>query len=332
MSDMRRREFVTLLGGAAAAWPLAARAQQGERVRRIGILMPFPPTNAEMQSRVRAFREELRKRGWAASVNAQFDERWTSDNMDLIRSAATNLVELNPDVIVAAGARVVPILMELTRSIPIVTPSGTDPVARGYAESLARPGGNVTGFATTELSVIGKMLQTLKEIAPNVAHVSMIYNPDNTAGPLFVRSLESAAGPLGVKPIIAHIHGLADIERAVAAAAAQPDGGIFIPFDVTINAFMEETIATIARHRLPAIYSERAFVMSGGLVYYGTDRIEQYRRVASYVDRILRGEKAGDLPFQQPTKYELVINLKTAKALGLTIPPNLLFTADEVIE
>jgi ABC-type uncharacterized transport system substrate-binding protein len=222
--------------------------------------------------------------------------------------------------------------MELTRSIPIVTPSGTDPVARGYAESLARPGGNVTGFATTELSVIGKMLQTLKEIAPNVAHVSMIYNPDNSAGPLFVRSLESAAGPLGVKPIIAHIRGLADIERAVAAAAAQPDGGIFIPFDVTINAFMEETIATIARHRLPAIYSERAFVMSGGLVYYGTDRIEQYRRVASYVDRILRGEKAGDLPFQQPTKYELVINLKTAKALGLTIPPNLLFTADEVIE
>ena len=329
---MKRRDFITLLGG-AAAWPLAARAQQGERVRRIGILMPYPPTNAEMQARVRAFREELRKRGWAASVNAQFDERWTSDNMDFVRSAAANLVELNPDVILASGARVVPILMELTRSIPIVTPSGTDPVERGYAESLARPGRNVTGFATIgELSVIGKMLQTLKEIAPNVAHVSMIYNPDNSAGPLFVRSLESAAGPLGVKPIIAHIRGLADIERAVAAAAAQPDGGIFIPFDVTINAFMEETIATIARHRLPAIYSERAFVMSGGLVYYGTDRIEQYRRVASYVDRILRGEKAGDLPFQQPTKYELVINLKTAKALGLTIPPNLLFTADEVIE
>src|SRR5262249_51905881 len=233
IAKMKRREFITLLGG-AAAWPLAARAQQGERVRRIGILMPFPPTNAEMQSRVRAFREELRKRGWAASVNAQFDERWTSDNMDLIRSAATNLVELNPDVIVAAGARVVPILMQLTRSIPIVTPSGSEPVERGYAESLARPGGNVTGFATTEVSVIGKMLQTLKEIAPNVAHVSMIYNPDSPTGALFVRQFESAAGPLGVKPIIAHIHGLADIEGAVAAAAAQPNGGIFVPLDVTM--------------------------------------------------------------------------------------------------
>ena len=331
LDQLKRREFITLLGG-AAAWPLVARAQQGERMRRIGILMPFPPTNAEAQARVRAFREELRKRGWAAGVNAQFDERWTSDNMDLIRSAAANLVELNPDVILAQGARVIPILMQLTRSIPIVTPSGLDAIERGYAGSVARPGGNVTGFAAVEVSVIGKMLQTLKEIAPNVAHVSMIYNPDSPAGPLFVRSFESAAGPLGVKPIIAHIHGLADIERAAAAAAAQPDGGIFIPLDVTISALVRETIATIERHRLPAIYSERVFVTSGGLVYYGTDRMEQYRGAASYVGRILRGEKAGDLPFQLPTKYELVINLKTAKTLGLTIPPTLLFTADEVIE
>jgi putative ABC transport system substrate-binding protein len=289
---VKRREFIMLLGGAMAAWPLAARAQQGERMRRIGILMPYPPTNAEMQARVRAFREELRKRGWAASVNAQFDERWTSDNMDLIRSAAANLVELNPDVIFASGARVVPILMELTRSIPIVTPSGSDPIERGYAGSLARPGGNVTGFGTTELSVIGKMLQTLKEIAPNVAHVSMIYNPDNPAGPLFVRSLESAAGPLGIKPIIAHIHNVGDIERAVAAAAAQPNGGIFVPLEVTIITFMHETIATIARHRLPAIYPERVYVTSGGLVSYGTDRIEQYRHAASYVDRCAARRRA----------------------------------------
>jgi putative tryptophan/tyrosine transport system substrate-binding protein len=328
---MNRRELIALLGS-VAAWPLAARAQQGDRVRRIGILMPFPPTNAEMQARVRAFREELRKRGWAAGVNAQFDERWTSDNMDLIRSAATNLVELNPDAILAVGGRVIPILVELTRSMPIVTPGGSEPVARGYAESLARPGGNVTGFATMELSVIGKMLQTLKEIAPNVARISMIYNPDNPGAALYGRTFESAAGPLGVEPTIAHIHGLADIEHAVAAAAAQPNSGIFVPLDVTISAFMEQTIATVARHRLPAIYSERVFVTSGGLVYYGTDRIELYRRAASYVDRILRGEKAGDLPFQQPTKYDLVINLQTAKALGLTIPPHLLFTADEVIE
>ena len=252
--------------------------------------------------------------------------------MDLIRSAAANLVELNPDVILAAGARVIPTLMELTRSIPIVTPSVGNVIEGGYVESLARPGGNVTGFATMEFSVIGKMLQTLKEIAPNLAHVSMIYNPDDPARALFDRSFESAAGPLGIEPIIAHIHGFGDIERAVAAAAAQPNGGIFVPLDVTINAFMEQIIATIARHRLPAIYSERVFVTSGGLIFYGTDRIEQYRRAASYVDRILRGEKASDLPFQQPTKYDLVINLKTAKALGLTIPPTLLFTADEVIE
>jgi putative ABC transport system substrate-binding protein len=330
--QLKRREFIALLGASAAAWPLLARAQQGERMRRIGVLMPYLPTNAEMQARVRVFREELRKRGWAAGVNAQFDERWTSDNMDLVRSAAANLVELNPDVILASGARVVPIVMELTRSIPIVTPSGSDAVARGYAGSVARPGGNLTGFAALEVSVIGKMLQTLKEIAPNIAHVSMIYNPDNPAGQVFVRSFESAAGPLGVKPIIAHVHGVADIERAAAAAAAQPDGGMFFPLDVTTLSFMGETIATMARHRLPAIYGERAFVTSGGLVSYGTDRTEMYRGAASYVDRILRGEKAGDLPFQLPTKYELVINLKTAKTLGLKVPLTLQVAADEVIE
>jgi len=322
-----RRAFL----GIVVSWPLVARAQ-GERVRRIGIVMPFPPTNAEMQGRVRAFRDELRKRGWAIGVNVQFDERWTGDNMDLIRSAASNVVELNPDAIVAVGARVIPILMELTHSIPIVTPSGSDPVERGYAESLARPGRNVTGFATMELSVISKMLQTLKEIAPNITHVSTIYNPDNPAGALVARSFRSAAGPLGVEPTVTQIQGLADIERAVAAAAAQPNMGIFIPLDVTIAAFTGQTIAVIARHRLPAIYSERGFVTKGGLVYYGTDRSAVYRGVASYVDRILRGEKPNDLPFQQPTKYELVINLQTAKAMGLTIPPKLLFTADEVIE
>jgi putative ABC transport system substrate-binding protein len=329
---MRRREFITLLGGATAAWPLAARAQQPERMRRIGVLMPYPPGDADVQERVRAFREEMRKGGWASGVNAQFDERWTGDNMDLIRSAASNLVELNPDAILATGGRVIPILMELTRSIPIVVPGGSDPVARGYAESLAHPGGNVTGFATMELSVIGKMLQILKEIAPQVSRVSMMYNPQNPATVLFARTFESAAGPLGVEPTIAHVRGLADIEDAGAAAAEQPNGGIFVAGDITINALTDQTVATVARHRLPAIYSERGFATRGGLVYYGTDRIDLFRRAASYVDRILRGEKPGDLPYQQPTKYDLVINLKTAKALGLTIPPKLLFTADEVIE
>jgi putative ABC transport system substrate-binding protein len=328
---MRRRQFMTLLG-VAATWPLAARAQQAERMRRIGILMPYPPGNAEMQARVRAFREELRKRGWASGVNAQFDERWTGDNMDLIRSAAKNLVELDPDAILVVGGRVIPVLMELTRSLPIVSPSGSELVAQGYAASLARPGGNVTGFAATEFSVIGKMLQTLKEIAPNVVRVSAIYNPDNPGGILAARAFESAAGPLGIEPTTAQIRGLADIERALAAAAQQPNGGIFVPLDVTLNAFAEQVIATVARHRLPAVYPERIFAATGGLVSYGTERADLYRSSAVYVDRILRGEKAGELPIQQPTKYELVINLKTAKALGLTIPPRLLFTADEVIE
>src|SRR3954468_20299991 len=206
---MRRREFIKLVG-VAAGWPLAARAQQGERIRRIGILIPYPPGNTEVQARVRAFREELRKKGWASGVNVQFDERWTLDNMDLIRTAATNLVELKPDAIMAVGGRVIPVLMETTRSVPIVVPGGTDPVKAGWAESLARPGGNVTGFATMELSVIGKMLQTLKEIAPQISHVSMIFNPDNPAAALFADAFAAAAGPLGIEPIVVRIHGLAD--------------------------------------------------------------------------------------------------------------------------
>jgi len=329
---MRRREFITLLGGAVAGWPFAARAQQTDRMRRIAILMPFLPTNTEMQTRVRVFREELGKRGWTAGVNAKFDERWTSDNMDLIRSAATNLVELDPDAILAVGGRVIPILMERTHSIPIINPGGSDPIGRGYAKSLARPGGNVTGFSNMELSVISKMLETLKEIAPNLTHVSMIYNPDNPVGEFFARSFESAAAPLGIESTISQIHGLADIVTAVAAAAAQPNGGIFVPPDVTISGFIEQTIAAVTRHRLPSIYYERVFVTNGGLVYYGADRVELFRGAAVYVDRILRGERAGDLPYQQPTKYELVINLKTVNSLGLNVPQALLAAADEVIE
>jgi putative ABC transport system substrate-binding protein len=329
---MRRRQFIRFVGGAVAAWPLAARAQQGERVRRIGILMPYPPRDAVFQERVRAFREELRKRGWASGVNVQFDERWVGDNMDLIRSAATNLVELKPEVVLATGGRVIPILMELTRSIPIVVPGAPDPVERGYVKSLAHPGGNVTGFSQTELSVIGKMLQLLKEVAPQVSRVSLMFNPDNPATVLFARAFESAAAELGFEPTVTHVHGPADIEGAVAAVAARPNSGIFFPGDVTINALVSQTVEAVARHRVPAVYSDRSFAASGGLLYYGTDRIDIFRRAASYVDRILRGEKPGDLPYEQPTKYDLVINLKTAKALGLTIPPKLLFTADEVIE
>jgi putative ABC transport system substrate-binding protein len=327
---VRRREFIAGLAG-TAAWPLAAHAQT-ERVRRIGILMPYPPTDAETRARVRAFRDELRKRGWASGVNVQFDERWTGDDMDQIRASAENLVELNPDAILAIGGRVIPVLMKLTHVIPIIIPGGTDPVERGYVQSLARPGGNVTGFAIMEASVIGKQLQTLKEIAPHLGRMVMIYNPDNPSGAFTSRSFADAARPLGIETAIAHIHGLSDIEQAVAGAARQVNSGIFVPLDVTIDKLAEQTVAAIARHGIPAVYPERFFVDNGGLVSYGTDRPGLYRGAANYVDRVLRGEKPGDLPYQQPTKYDLVINLKTAKSIGLIVPPKLLFTADEVIE
>jgi putative ABC transport system substrate-binding protein len=328
---MRRREFITLLGG-AAAWPIAAHAQQGERTRRVGILMPFSPSDKEIQNRVQAFKEELQNRGWTAGANVQFDERWTTDNMDLIRAAAANLLELKPDAVVAVGGRVIPILMKMTSSIPIIVPGGISPVERGWVKSLARPGGNVTGFALFELSIIGKMLETLKEIAPNISHVAMIYNPDNPAAALFDRPFEDAAGSLAIEPIIARVHGLADIERVIKTVAERPNGGIMLAPDVTVSVHLEQIVGIIAQRRLPSIFSERVFANIGGLVYYGTDRVDLYRRVASYVDRVLRGEKPGDLPYQQPTKYELVVNLKTAKALDLTVPSSLLVRADEVIE
>ena len=329
---MQRREFIVFLGGAAAAWPLGARAQQGERVRRVGILMPFSPTDKEIQERVQAFKEELRKLGWTAGINVQFDERWTMDNMDLISAAAANLLELKPDVVVAIGGRVIPILMKLTSSIPIIVPGGTSPVERGWIKSLARPGGNVTGIAQAELSLIGKMLQTLKEIAPNLSHVAMIYNPDNPAGALYSQSFMDAARSLAIEPIIAHVHDLADIERVIKNSSERPNGGIFFAPDVTVGAHLEQIVPIVTRYRVPSIYSERLPVKIGGLIYYGTDRVDIYRRTASYADRVLRGEQPGDLPYQQPTKYELVVNIQTAKALGLTVPQSLLARADEVIE
>ena len=329
---MRRREFITFLGSAVAIWPLPAQAQQDARMRRVGILMPFSPTDKEIQERVQAFKEELRKLGWTVGINVQFDERWTTDNMDLIRAAAANLLELKPDVVVAIGGRVIPILMKLTSSIPIIVPGGTSPVERGWVKSLARPGGNITGFSQSELSIIGKMLQTLKEIAPNLSHVAMIYNPDNPAAAFFGQSFKDAAGPLAIQPIIAHVHDLADIEGVIKTSSERPNGGIFFAPDVTVGAHLEQIVAIVARYRVPSIYSEPLSVKIGGLVYYGTDRVDLYRRTASYADRVLRGEKPGDLPYQQPMKYQLVVNLKTAKALGLTVPLSLLARADEIIE
>jgi putative tryptophan/tyrosine transport system substrate-binding protein len=329
---MRRREFITLVGSAAMARPLAARAQQATRLRRVGILMPYPPSDTLYQSRVDALRQELQRLGWTPGGNIEFDERWTADNMDLVRANAANLVELKPDVIVAVGGRVIPVLMQLTRTVPIIIPGAADAVGTGWIESLARPGGNVTGFATMEFSVFGKILETLKQIAPGTSRVTMIYNPDNPNAVPFRSLFETFISPLSVQPIIAPIHSIADIERAVEALAEQPNGGVFFPPDITTVALRDQVTAIVARYRLPAIYTDRIFVTSGGLVSFDADRTDIFRRAASYVDRVLRGEKPGDLPFQQPTKYQLTINIKTAKALGLEVPQSLLASADEVIE
>jgi putative ABC transport system substrate-binding protein len=328
---MKRREFITLLGG-AAAWPVAARAQQAGSVRRVGILMPYHKGDSEYEIRVRALRQELSRLGWTDGGNVRFDERWTTDNMDRLRSDAASLLASNPDVVVAIGGRVSPILMQISRSIPIVVPGAADPVGIGWVESLARPGGNVTGFTFLELSMFGKMLDTLKQIAPGIARVALIYNRDNPSTVYFRRAFEAAAGALGVEPIIVPIDGLADIDRAVASLADQRNAGLFLPPDITIQALREEVVALVARHRLLAIYADAVFVKIGGLAFYGADRIDMFRRAAGYVDRILRGEKPGALPFQQPTKYQLTINLKSARALGLEVSPTLLALADEVIE
>jgi putative ABC transport system substrate-binding protein len=332
MSGMRRREFITLLGGAAAAWPLAARAQQRERVRRIGILMPYAEGDIEYGARVRALRQELARLGWTEGANVQFDERWTTDNMDRVRANAASLIASNPDVVVATGGRVVPVLMRLSRSIPIVLPTSIDPVGIGWAESLARPGGNITGFTILELSMFGKTLEILKQIAPTTTRVGLIYNPDNPNSVVYRRAIKSFASRLAVEPLDLPIHGLADLERAVASLADRGNAGVFFVPDITTNALRADVVPLVGRHRLPAIYSEPMFVKRGGLAYYGADRLDLYRRAAGYIDRILHGEKPAELPFQQPTKYQLLLNLNAAKALGLELSPTLLALADEVIE
>ena len=328
---MRRREFIAFLGG-AGSWSLAAHAQQAGTVRRVGIVMPFAKDDAEFGTRVRAFREELEKLGWSDGGNIRFDERWTTDNMDIVRVEATSLMASNPDVILAFGGRVIPVLMQLSRSIPIVIPGASDAVGVGWVTSLAHPGGNVTGFTSFELSILSKSLEILKQIAPGIARVALVYNPDNPNTVFYRRTFEAAVGLLAIEPIATPIHGLADIERTVTSLADRQNAGIFFPGDATTTALRDKIVALVARYRLPAIYSEPVFVKLGGLASYSADRIDLFRRSAGYVDRILRGAKAGDLPFQQPTKYELKLNLKTAKALGFSVPVTLVATADEVVE
>ena len=331
---MRRRQFVTLLGGAAAAWPLAVRAQQGERMRRIGALIGGAETDPESRARVAALREGLEQRGWSEGRNLRIDYRWASADSDRIRAFAAELVATAPEAIFAHTTPATTRLLEATRNIPIVFASVSDPIGDGIVASFARPGGNVTGFTNVEASMGGKWLEILKELSPAVARVGFLFNPATSpgGGSYFLRPFEAAAPLFNVQPISTPVEDVVDIERAVAALAVGANGGLIVNSDVFTTRHRAAIIAAAARHRMPAIYPFAYFAADGGLAAYGTDVRDLWRRAASYIDRILRGEKPADLPVQAPTKFELVINLKTAKALSLNIPAMLLARADEVIE
>jgi putative ABC transport system substrate-binding protein len=329
---IRRREFITLLGGAAAAWPLAARAQQAEQMRRIGVLIGAIETDPESQARIVAFKEGLQALGWTDGRNVHIDYRFSSADLDLTRKSAAELVGLTPDVILANSPLVLRALRQQTSTIPIVFALVVDPVGEGFINSLAQPGGNITGFTSLEYPMSGKWLEVLKEIAPSVRRVSAINQAENVTGAGYLRALESAALTMGVQLIAAHVRDAAEIERAIAATASQSNGGLIILPSPLALVNREMIVKLAAQHRLPAVYPFRYFIASGGLMSYGVDTVEVFRRSALYIDRILKGEKPAALPVQQPTKFELVVNLKTAKALGLDVPWFLQQRADEVIE
>jgi putative ABC transport system substrate-binding protein len=332
---MKRREFIALLGGVASAQfarPLAARAQPAERVRRIGILLPATADDAEFQARVGAFQQGLALLGWTIGRNVRIDTRWATTNAADIRRHAAELAALAPDVILAPAATTVGPLLQATRAVPIVFPSVVDPVGAGFVDSLARPGGNATGFLLYEYSLGGKWLELLKEIAPGVTRVAVLRNAATPTGPAMFSVIQAVAPSLRVEVNPVNVRDAGEIERAVAAFARAPNGGLIVTTSPLAQRHRDLIVTLAARHKLPAVYYGRYFVAAGGLVSYGPDFIDQYRRAAGYVDRILKGEKPADLPVQAPTKYELVINLKTAKALGLTVPASVLARADEVIE
>jgi putative ABC transport system substrate-binding protein len=328
---MQRREFITLLGGAAAGWPLAARAQQPDRMRRIGAFAGITD-DAEGQARFAAFLQGLQQLGWTEGRNMRIDYRWGGGDAEDIRKYAAELAALAPDVILAAGGAVVGPLLQATRSVPIVFVVVPDPVGAGFVDSLSRPGGNATGFINFEYSISAKWLELLKEIAPGVKRAAVVRDPAIPQGTGQWGAIQSVAPSFGVEVSPVNVRDVGEIERAVAAFARSSDGGLIVTGSALAVVHRDLIITLAARHKLPAVYYERNFVASGGLISYGPDYLDQFRRAAGYVDRILKGEKPADLPVQTPTKYKLVINLKTAKALGLTMPPTLLSTADEVIE
>jgi putative tryptophan/tyrosine transport system substrate-binding protein len=331
-SYIERRKFLAALGGAAAAWPPAARAQQPQRVRRIGVLMGFAADDPAAQRRVLAFARALAQLGWTDGRNVRIDARWSGGDPERIRKYAAELVALAPDVILANSTPATGALLQATRAVPIVFVQVAEPVGAGLVDSLARPGGNATGFMLYEYGIAAKWLGLLKEIAPGVKRAAFLQNPANASGPAQFGAIQAGAPSLGVEVRPISVRDAGEIERAITAFAQSANGGLIVTGAVQAALPRDVIIKLAARHRLPALYSDHAFVADGGLIAYGPDRVDQYRRAADYVDRILKGEKPADLPVQAPTKYELVINLKTAKALGLDVPDTLLARADEVIE
>ena len=332
MSDIRRRQFITLLGGAAVAWPLAARAQQGERVRRIGVLQSLIADDPEGQARLAVFAQGLQESGWIIGRNVRIDTRWTAGDDQQIRKYAAELVALVPDVILVVGASGTGSLLQATRTVPIVFVNAVDPVGAGFVDSLARPGGNTTGFMTAEYSISGKLLELLKEIAPRVTRVAVLRDSALAAGSGQLGAIQSVAPSFGVglRPI--DVRDVGKMESAFAAFALSSNGGVIVTGSSLAVVHRDLIVKLAARHKLPAVYFQRVYVTDGGLISYGPDYTDQYRRAASYVDRILKGENPADLPVQAPVKFETVINLKAARALGLTVPRKLLAVADGVIE
>jgi putative ABC transport system substrate-binding protein len=328
---MRRRKFITLLGG-AAAWPVAARAQQRERVRRIGVLMPYDENDPVATPRLSAFTRALSDLGWADGRNVRMDLRWHGGDINRSRALAQELVGLQPDIILTNGTPATVAVQRETRTIPIVFANVSDPIASSIVARFDRPSGNITGFATMEASLGGKWLELLSEIAPGLKRVAIMFNPDTATASTHMSSLETAAGSLKLAPIIAPVHGDVEIEMSIIALGREPGGGLVIMPDVFMVAHRVPIILAAARNKVPAVYYISTFARDGGLLSYGVDPDDTVRRAATYIDRILRGAKPAELPVQLPTKFEMVVNLKTAKALGLTVPPSIRLLATEVIE
>jgi putative tryptophan/tyrosine transport system substrate-binding protein len=329
---MRRRDFVKAIASSSVAWPLAARAQQTDQVRRVGVLMNVAPEHPEGQPFVAAFRQALQRLGWIEGRNIRIDIRWGENDVERDRRYAADLVALTPDVVLAAGTLSVTALQRVSRTLPIVFVDVSDPVGAGLVERMDRPGGSTTGFMIFEYSLSAKWIELLKQVAPNVRRAAVIRNAANPAGIAQFGAIRTTASSLGVDVSPIDIRDAGDIEHAIAELARSPNAGLIVTSSAAVSAHIDQIITLAGRYKPPAVYSDRFVAVSGGLISYGPERIDQFRHAADYIDRILKGEKPADLPVQAPTKFELVINLKTAKAIGLSVPASLLASADEVIE